>query len=91
VAKVGMASSGGENEVVVGERFRVEVDQTLGEINPGRSGEKYRDVGLLADDRADGRSDISGRESGGRDLVEQWREEVVVATVDQGHPDGDIL
>jgi len=42
----------------------------------------------VAQDRADRVRDVAGREAGRRDLVEQRLEEVVVAAVDHGQPDG---
>ena len=47
-----------------------------------RLGEQHLDVGLAAQDVADRRRDVAGRQPGRRHLVEQRLEEVVVAPVD---------
>src|SRR5207253_1804893 len=41
-------------------------------------------VALLGEDVADGRGDGRGRQAGGRDLIEQRREKMVVGAVDHG-------
>jgi hypothetical protein len=46
-----------------------------------------RDIGVLAQDPADRLCDLAWRENRGRDLIEEWLEQVVIAAVDQCDPD----
>ena len=47
----------------------------------------HLDVFVFAENAANGRRDIGRRKSGGRDLVEQRLEKMIVRAVDHRHPD----
>jgi hypothetical protein len=71
-----------DDEVVVGELAVAQRHFLRGKIDAGHVGEQHREVGLLAQDAADGRGDVGRGQRGGGHLVEQGLEDVVVLAVD---------
>jgi hypothetical protein len=90
VAEVGVAGAGREDQEVVVELAVREPDAAPIGVDADDVGEQDSGVALVAEDRPDRIRDVSGRERGGRDLVEQRLKEVMVAPVDHGHADGRV-
>ena len=55
------------------------------DVDAGDGGKQHRHVALPAEDAADRRGDVRGRQTGGRHLVEQRLEQMVVVAIDDGH------
>ena len=76
----------GEDQPVVRERLLrlvVDVDHTCFEVDVRDVSEHDTHVAVAGEDGADRGSDLSGRETGHRHLVEERLEEVIVRAVDQ--------
>ena len=85
MAEIGMPRAGGDDQVIeadpaiLGHHFirrKIDVDDAIHE--DGR-------VLLVPEDVADGCGDLSRRQAGGRYLIEQRLEEMIVAAIDDGH------
>ncbi len=88
MAEIGVPGAGREHQVVEGQAaLAVDEHRMAGPIDAGDPAELDRGVGLAAQDRADRPGDVGGRQGGGRDLVEQRLEQMVVALIDHGHLD----
>ena len=88
VAEVRVARAGGDDQRVVGDGQRLRVRRLrehlpAHDVEAGDVREHDPDVALALEHRAQRDGDLAGRERAGRDLVEQRREEVMVAPVDQ--------
>ena len=84
VAEVREARPGGDDQRVVRDRAAVgEHDLASLDVEADRLAEEDRRVPLAAEDRPQRLGDVAGRHRAGRDLVEQRREQVVVAPVDE--------
>ena len=81
-----------EHEVVVGQRRHLgELDLALVQVDPGDGVQVDTDVRLLVEEVAQRMSDRRPLEQGGRDLVEERLEGVVVVLVDQHDVDVGLL
>ena len=91
VAEVREPGAGGDDEGVVGDRPAVgHGDLALRRIDPDRLAEEDGGVPVASQDRAERLRDVAGRDRAGRDLVEQRREQVEVAAVDDGQVDARV-
>lgn len=83
-----MAGAGGEDQEIVCDALSFDDRLPGGRIDARDLAEQHLGVRLVADDAADRRGDVGRGQARGRHLVEEWLEEVVVATVDHGDPGG---
>ena len=83
VAEVVRAAARRDDEVVVLELAVAQDHQPARGVDRGRLGEPDAEVALLSQNPADRRRDVAGREPGGRDLIEQRLEDVMVVPVDE--------
>ncbi len=91
VAEPGVGRAGRQDQVVVVDRARVaHADLPLDLVDALDVAEHHRDVLVRAEQRADRRGDVRGRQRRGRDLVEQRLEQVVVGAVDQHQLDVEL-
>src|SRR5579863_855345 len=81
VSEIGMARPGGHDHVVIGNFAVRSLDPAAVEVESGDFRHKNFYIFVRRKNRANGRRDFSGRETGGRDLVEQWLESMVILTV----------
>ena len=87
-AEVAADGAGGEDQVVVRDRFGVsDHDASLVEVDTDDTHHLEVRVRLSPDHPADTRRDVVGRDACGRNLVEERREGVEVVLVDQGDVD----
>ena len=85
MAEIGVPRAGGEHQRVVGHGVAVIEQHALAAgVDAGHVGEQGRDLRPVAQEIADRPGDLRGRQRGGRDLIEQRLEQMVVAAVDQG-------
>ena len=89
-AEIAVARAGREDQPVIVERARrCRAARCSGRAStPVDLVEQHADVARFGEDRADRRGDVGRRQGGGRDLVEQGLEQVMVAPVDQRDVDG---
>ena len=88
MAEIGMPRAGGENERVIGQRVAVIEQHALARgVDAGHRGEQRRDLLAVAQQIADRPGDLGGCQRGGRDLIEQRLEQMMVAAVDQRDAD----
>src|SRR5579872_1303631 len=83
VAKVGMAGSGGDDEVVIRHIEIGQADDAICEVKVLYLAEQHFNIVVVANDPADRRSNLPRRNSGGRYLIEQGLESMVVAAVNK--------
>ena len=84
VTEVRVLRSGRDDQPVVVERAAVgELDASRGDIDARRIREQHSHVPDAAQDPADRRGDVAGRERRGRDLIQQRLEDVMVTAIDQ--------
>ena len=84
VAEIGVPRAGREHQRVVGQGAIVERDRAALLVDAVHLAQQHVHVGRAAQDGADRRRDLGRRQAGGRDLVEQRLEQMVVAPVDDG-------
>src|SRR5262249_32738129 len=91
--KVAVASSGRENEVVVGygNRSTVHEAQLLRNIRSGDCALQHGRIGLPVQHVAERGRDVLGSQYRGGDLVQEWLEDVVVGLVDEEHMGRSLL
>jgi hypothetical protein len=83
VAEVGVGHARGDDEGVVRQRRTLpQHELAVVESHAHDIVEQHPDVGLAAEDPADGRRDVGRRESGGGHLVEQRLEQVMVVSIE---------
>ena len=88
VAEVVVRGATGHEQEVIGQRRAVGTQHAArGQVDRGDLGHADRHVALVAQDVAQRRGDVTGREPGRGHLVEQRLEQVVVGAVDQGDVD----
>ncbi len=75
-----------QNEPVVRYRLAADLHRPGLEVDAGRLTEEDTDVVLSPEDRADRGRDVGRREDGGRHLVEERLERMVVPAVDERDP-----
>ena len=85
--EVRVPGTGGDDEIVVGDRSLSSATTFAEEIDRPRFGEQNLDVPLVAKMRRMGDGDVAGVQGGGGHLVEQRLEQVMVASVDERHLD----
>ena len=91
-AEVAADRAGGEDQVVVRDRCAVgDHDAALVEVDADDTRHLEVRVRLSPDHAADARRDVVGRDTCGRNLVEQRREGVEVVLVDQGDVDRGLV
>ena len=84
MAEIGVTRAGGENQRVVGHGVAVIEQHALGRgVDAADGGKQRRHLRAVAQEIADRPGDLGGRQRGGRDLVEQRLEQMMVAAVDQ--------
>ena len=86
VAEIGVGDARRQDQDVVIDRAVGQDDPFLGHVDGRGVGQHHADVRLMAEDPADRRGDVGRAERGGRHLVEQRLEEVVVGAVDDRDP-----
>lgn len=92
VAVIGSLRTGGDDEGVVGEGAAVAKNNFLGRgIEIDGFAEEDFGVFLAAEDRAERRGDLTGRERAGGNLIEKRLEEMEIALVDEGDGCGGVL
>ena len=84
VAEIGVGRAGGDDQVVVADLAVGQHDAPGRRIDRDGLAQDDLHVLLVPEDPADRRRDVARVERGGRDLVEQRLEQVMVAAVDQG-------
>jgi hypothetical protein len=84
MAEVRVPRAGGEHQIVVGDFAVLELHQPALLVDARHLAQDHALVAGAAQDGADRRGDLRRRQAGGRDLIEQRLEEVVVAPVDDG-------
>jgi hypothetical protein len=89
VAEIGVPRAGGEHQRVVGHLAAV-VDQHAAtcRVDAAHGGKQRRHLAAITHEMADRPGDLAGCERGGRDLVEQRLEQMMIAAVDQRDLDG---
>ena len=92
MAEVRLAGAGGHDQTVVGHVERhvgnpARVHHPPVEVEPGDLGELDGHVPRLAEHVSQRRRDLTRWQDAGGHLVQQWLEEVVVPSVEQGHVD----
>ena len=90
VAEVGMPDTGGDDEDVVRHQLPSSSDATADGVEVHGLAEQDLDVGLAAQERPQRLGDLRGRQRSGGDLVEQGREQVVVAAIDERDAHGRV-
>ena len=87
MAEIGMARAGGENQRVIGDSVAILEQHALFVcVDAVHTGEQRRDLLAVAQEMADRPGDFGGGERGGRDLIQQRLEQMMVAAVDQRDP-----
>ena len=82
VAEIGVGRARRQDEDVVIDRAVGKHDPFLGHVDGRGVGQHHRDIRLMAEDPADRRGDVRRTERGGRHLVEQGLEQMVIGAVD---------
>jgi hypothetical protein len=91
MTEIGVAGAGCDDEAVEGDPPSVlKQDIAAPAIDALDPAQQHTRIGLAAQDAADGRRDIGGREARRRHLIEQRLEQIVVAPVDDGHIDRNL-
>src|SRR6185295_3834777 len=90
VSKITVARTGREDQAVIGDVHVAAVgeaghDEALILVHGGYLAEDDRRIPLPAENAADRSTDLARRKHGGRHLIEQWLEQMVVAAVNQNH------
>ena len=88
VSKIAVSRACREDQVIIGKRDTLTVraagkDQFLIFVHTNDFSEQYDCIPLPVQNFADGRRDLSGRQHGCGNLVEQRLEQVVIGAVDQ--------
>ncbi len=83
VTKVRVCRARRQDEVVVRHLAVVKHEHAALEVHTVRLRQPDPEVPLFAQDPADGRGNVAGRQPGGRDLVQERLEDVVVAPIDE--------
>src|SRR5437762_10223800 len=92
MAEIGMARAGSENQRVIGDSVAILEQHALFVcVDAVHTGEQRRDLLAVAQEMADRPGDFGGGERGGRDLIQQRLEQMMVAAVDQRDLDGCAL
>ncbi len=86
MAEVAGAAAGGDDEIVVGQLAAGVHDPAAGQVEGGDLGHDDREIGPLAEERADRLGDVDRGEPGGGDLVEERLKQVVVLPIDDRDP-----
>ena len=87
VAKIRVLGPAGQHDIVVGVLARIGDHHAPGQIDVEGPFPQDPDVAGMRQDPADRRGDLGRAQPRGRDLVEEWPKEVVVALIEQGDPD----
>ena len=87
VAEIGVLRAGRDDELVEGDAPSLGDDLLAADVDAGDFGEHHRRIGLPAEDLADRRGDVGGRETGRRNLIEKRLEQMVVVAVDHDEVD----
>src|SRR5262249_32715360 len=84
MSEVRVSGARRDDQIVVRDGIAIRQDEMSWGINRSHFGQKHLDVFLMTKNPADWRRDVSRRQRGGRYLVEQRLEDVVVVTIEQG-------
>src|SRR5262245_3592250 len=84
MTEIGVLGAGGDDEMVVENAASLRDYLFARGIDPRDFRQDHLRVLLAPQDAADRRGDVSGRQPGGRDLIEQRLEEVIVVAIDDG-------
>jgi hypothetical protein len=85
VPEIAVRSAGREHECVISDRLAIYDNAAGGGIYRGDSATQDAQFCVVSKGGADGRRDIGRRKTGGRDLIQQRLEQMVVMEVDQRH------
>ena len=88
MAEIGVVGPGRQDQIIVAEVDAVRAHDLLLEIDALDFSEHHPDVRAPREDAPDRPRDIGGRKRGGRDLIEERLEEMVVPLVDDGDVEG---
>jgi hypothetical protein len=88
MTEIGVIGPRREDEIIIRKVDPVRSHDLLREIETIDLAQDDPDVPVPGEDAADRPSDVGGRERGGRDLIEEGLEEVLVPLVDDGDVDG---
>jgi hypothetical protein len=91
VTEVGMRRACRDHEIVVRNWTRAGLNGSPCEVDAADLRHQHRRIALLPQDVPDRPSDLGRRQRGGRDLVEQRLEAMMVLTIDYGHVDGHAI
>ena len=81
--EIGMRDAGREHQIIVRQRKRAGLHDIRGGVDRGHLRHQHAHIVLPAQDRTDRPGDIRGRQGGGRDLIEQRLETMMILPVDQ--------
>ena len=83
VSEIGVHRAGGDDQIVVGQLEAVHLDDASLQIEAQHFAQQDFDVGVLGEDVANGRGDLSRRNTGSRHLVQQRLEGVMILAIEQ--------
>src|SRR5262249_47702517 len=83
LTEVAVCRAGRDDEVVIGQVEPIGEDLAPFSVNPGNRRQHYLDIELVAENGPYGHGDVGRRQPGGRNLIEQWLEQVVVLSVEE--------